>query len=151
MSSLMEQIEKDVIVAMKAKDTVKLSTLRMLKSAVGNYLIQAKKDKADDAEVLGMIAKQAKQRRESLESFEKAGRKDLADKEKAELAILEAYLPKQLTDDELKAAVRKAIELSGAKSPADMGKLMKALMPSVQGKADGKRVQEAVKALLNGQ
>jgi uncharacterized protein YqeY len=148
--SLAEQIEKDVIAAMKAKDALRVSTLRMLKSAVGNYLIQAKKDKADDAEVLGMIAKQAKQRRESLESFEKAGRKDLADKEKAELAILESYLPKQLTEEELKAEIRKAIELSGAKSPADMGKLMKALMPSIQGKADGKRVQEAAKAILNG-
>ena len=149
--SLMEQIEKDVIAAMKSKDTVKLSTLRMLKSAVGNYLIQAKKDKADDAEVLGMIAKQAKQRRESLESFEKAGRNDLADKEKAELAILESYLPKQLSDEELRAEVQKAIGISGAKSPQDMGKLMKALMPVIQGKADGKRVQEAVKALLSGQ
>ena len=147
--SLAEQIEKDVIVAMKAKDPVKVSTLRMLKSALGNYLIQAKKVKADDAEVLGMVAKQAKQRRESLESFEKAGRKDLADKEKAELAILESYLPKQLTNEELRAEVQKAVSLSGAKSPADMGKLMKALMPSVQGKADGKRVQEAVKAILN--
>ena len=147
---LMEQIEKDVITAMKAKDTVKVSTLRMLKSALGNYLIQAKKDKAEDPEVLGIITKQAKQRRESLESFEKAGRKDLADKEKTELAILESYLPKQLTDEELRREVQKAIDLSGAKGPADMGKLMKALMPSVQGKADGKRVQEAVKAILNG-
>jgi uncharacterized protein YqeY len=146
--SLAEQIEKDVIAAMKAKDAVKVSTLRMLKSALGNYLIQAKKDKADDAEVLSLITKQAKQRRESLESFEKAGRKDLADKEKAELAILEAYLPKQLTDEELKAAVQSAIATSGAIGPADMGKLMKVLMPTVQGKADGKRVQEAVKALL---
>lgn len=146
--SLMEQVEKDIIGAMKAKDAVKLSTLRMLKSALGNYLIQAKKDKADDSEVLAAITKQAKQRRESLESFEKAGRMDLADKEKAELTILEAYLPKQLTDEELKAAVQNAITLSGATSPADMGKLMKALMPQVQGKADGKRVQEAVKALL---
>jgi uncharacterized protein YqeY len=146
--SLAEQIEKDVIVAMKAKDPVKVSTLRMLKSALGNYLIQVKKDKAEDPEVLGIITKQAKQRRESVESFEKAGRKDLADKEKAELAILESYLPKQLTDDELRAAVRNAIAASGAQSPADIGKLMKVLMPAVQGKADGKRVQEAVKAIL---
>ncbi len=146
--SLMEQVEKDIITAMKAKDAVKLSTLRMLKSALGNYLIQAKKDKADDAEILAAITKQAKQRRESLESFEKAGRADLADKEKAELAVLETYLPKQLTDEELKAEVQKAIAASGAKSPADIGKLMKALMPQVQGKADGKRVQEAVKAIL---
>ena len=146
--SLAEQIEKDVIVAMKAKDAVKVSTLRMLKSALGNYLIQVKKDKAGDPEVLGIITKQAKQRRESVESFEKAGRKDLADKEKAELAILEAYLPKQMTDDELRAAVQTAIASSGAQSPADMGKLMKVLMLAIQGKADGKRVQEAVKAIL---
>jgi len=146
--SLAEQIEKDVIVAMKAKDPVKVSTLRMLKSALGNYLIQVKKDKPEDAEVLGIISKQAKQRRESMDSFEKAGRKDLADKEKVELAILEAYLPKQLTDEELRAEVQKAITVSGATSPADIGKLMKALMPSIQGKADGKRVQEAVKGLL---
>ena len=146
--SLAEQIEKDVIVAMKAKDAVKVSTLRMLKSALGNYLIQVKKDKAGDPEVLGIITKQAKQRRESVESFEKAGRKDLADKEKAELAILEAYLPKQMTDEELKAAVQEAIVTSGAKGPADIGKLMKVLMPGIQGKADGKRVQEAVKAIL---
>lgn len=146
--SLLEQIEKDVVAAMKAKDVVKVSTLRMLKSALGNYLIQAKKDKAEDADVQSMIAKQAKQRRESLESFEKAGRKDLADKEKAELAILESYLPKQLSEEQLQAEVQKAIATSGAKGPADIGKLMKTLMPAIQGKADGKRVQEAVKALL---
>jgi uncharacterized protein YqeY len=146
--SLVEKIEKDVIEAMKARDAVKVSTLRMLKSALGNYLIQAKKDKAEDSEVLGIITKQAKQRRESVDSFEKAGRKDLVDKEKAELAILESYLPKQLTDDELRAAVQSAITTSGAQTSADMGKLMKILMPIVQGKADGKRVQEFVKALL---
>lgn len=146
--SLAEQIEKDVVAAMKAKDVVKVSTLRMLKSALGNYLIQAKKDRAEDAETLGIITKQAKQRRESLESFEKAGRQDLADKEKAELAILEAYLPKQMTDDELRAAVQNAIAQSGATGPADMGKLMKTLMPAVQGKADGRRVQEVIKSIL---
>jgi uncharacterized protein YqeY len=122
--SLIEQVEKDIIAAMKAKDTVKVSTLRMMKSALGNYLIQVKKNTAEDSEVLGIITKQAKQRRESLESFEKAGRMDLADKEKAELVILEAYLPKQLTDEELSDAVHKAIAISAAKCPADMGKLM---------------------------
>lgn len=146
--SLMEKIEKDLIEGMKAKDTVKLTALRMLKSAIMNQLIQAKKDKADDADVLSALAKQAKQRRESLESFEKAGRNDLVAKEKAELQVLEAYLPKQLSDDELNAEVAKAIAASGAKGPADMGKLMKTLMPAIQGKADGKRVQEVVKALL---
>lgn len=145
---LAEQIEKDVIAAMRAKDVLKVSTLRMLKSALGNYLIQIKKNKAEDTEVLGIITKQAKQRRESMESFEKAGRKDLSNKEKAELSILESYLPKQLTDEELNMAVKNAIASSGAKSPADMGKLMKVLMPAIQGKAVGKRVQEAVKAHL---
>jgi len=146
--SLMERIEKDVIEAMKSKDSIKVSTLRLLKSAVANHLIQAKKDKAEDSDVSGILAKQAKQRRESLESFEKAGRKDLADKEKAELAILEAYLPKQLTDEELAVEVKKAIETSGAKGQADMGKLMKVLMPAIQGRADGKRIQTVVKFLL---
>ena len=146
--SLMEKVEKDIIDAMKAKDTVKVSTLRMLKSAVTNYLIQTKKDKVEDADLTGIIAKQAKQRKESLESFEKAGRTELADKEKAELAILEAYLPKQLSDDELLAEVKKAIETSGATGPTDMGKLMKVLMPAIQGRADGKRIQGVVKAIL---
>lgn len=146
--SLAEQVEKDIIAAMKARDSVKVSTLRMMKSALGNYLIQIKKDKADDSEVLGIIAKQAKQRRESVESFEKAGRKDLVDKEKVELAILEAYLPKQLTDDELRAEIQRAMADSGATSPSEIGKLMKVLMPSIQGKADGKRVQCAIKAIL---
>lgn len=146
--NLMERIEKDVVEAMKAKDAVKLSTLRLLKSAVSNYLIQAKKDKAEDADVLGIIAKQAKQRKESVESFEKGGRQELASKEKAEQAILEAYLPKQLSDEELTVAVRRAIETSGAKGQSDMGKLMKTLMPAIQGRADGKRVQDAVKTLF---
>lgn len=146
--SLMEQIEKDIISGMKAKEAVRVSTLRMLKSAVMNYLIQAKKNKAEDAEVLGVLAKQAKQRRESLESFEKAGRTDLVDKEKTELLILESYLPKQLSDEDLRSEVQKAITASGAQTAADMGKLMKILMPAVQGKADGKRVQEVVKSLL---
>ena len=99
--SLREQIEKDVICAMKAKDAVRVSTLRMLKSAIGNYLITARKEKAEDAELRAIIIKQAKQRRESVESYEQAGRTDLAEKEKAELLILESYLPKQLSDEEL--------------------------------------------------
>lgn len=145
---LMERIEKDVVEAMKARDAVKVSTLRLLKSAVTNYLITAKKDKAEDGDILGIIAKQAKQRKESLDSFEKAGRNDLADKEKTELAILQGYLPKQLSDAELLTEVKKAIDASGAKGPADMGKLMKVLMPKVQGLADGRRIQDIVKTLL---
>jgi len=146
--SLREQIEKDVICAMKAKDAVRVSTLRMLKSAIGNYLITARKEKAEDAELRAIIIKQAKQRRESVESYEQAGRTDLAEKEKAELLILESYLPKQLSDEELRAEIKKAMQISGAQNPSDIGKLMKTLMPLIQGKADGKRVQAAVKDLL---
>lgn len=146
--SLMEQIEKDVIAAMKTKDAAKVSTLRLLKSAISYYLVQAKKDKAEDSDVLSLINKQAKQRRESIESFQKAGRTELAEKEQTELAILEGYLPKQLTDEELKEEIRKAIAATDAKTLADIGKLMKTLMPAVQGKADGKRIQETVKTLL---
>ncbi|MBU9889342.1 MAG: GatB/YqeY domain-containing protein [Candidatus Omnitrophica bacterium] len=146
--SIVDQIEKDIINAMKAKDTVKVSTLRMLKSALTNYLIQAKKDKAEDADVLAVLAKQAKQRRESIDSFEKANRGDLVNKEKAELAVLEAYLPQQLTDEALRGEVQKAITASGAATAGDIGKLMKVLMPAIQGKADGKRVQEMVRSLL---
>lgn len=146
--ALMERIEKDVLTAMKNKDAIKVSTLRMLKSAISYAMIQAKKQKPEDSDILQVLAKQAKQRRESLESFEKAGRNDLAEREKAELSILEAYLPEQLSDEELKAEVLKAIAATDAKGPADMGKLMKTLMPMVQGKADGKRIQETVKRLL---
>ncbi len=146
--TLMEKIEKDVVEAMKARDAVKVSALRMLKSAVAYYLIQSKKEKAEDSDVLSVLARQAKQRRESLESFEKAGRMDLAEKEKAELKILASYLPKQLTDEEIVAEVQKAMAASGAKTQAEIGKLMKVLMPAVQGKADGRRIQEVVKNLL---
>lgn len=147
--NLAEKIDKDIITAMKAKDAAKLSTLRMLKSALAYYLIQQKKDKADDADVLTVIGKQAKQRRESLDSFEKAGRQDLAEKEKTELAVLEAYMPAQLSDEDLKAEVQKAILASSAQSLADMGKLMKVLMPAVQGRADGKRIQAVIKTQLS--
>jgi len=146
--SIAEQINQDLITAMKAKDQTTLTTLRLVKAAVSNFLIERKKDAIQDSELIDILHKQAKQRRESCESYEKAKRKDLFDKEKEELEILQKYLPKQLSDDEIETFVKKAIESSQAKSKADIGKVMKELMPSVKGKADGKRVNEIVGRLL---
>ena len=146
---LSEKIETDVIQAMRDKDTLKLSTLRMLKAAFGNYLIKEKKNDPDNDEATSIISKQAKQRRESYESFKNAGRDELADKEMTELGILEAYLPTQLSDDAIREEAKKAVTESEAKSPADMGKVMKVLMPKLKGKADGRKVQEVLKGLLN--
>lgn len=146
--ALLETLEKDLIESMKAKDADKLGVLRMVKAAVTNYKIDKKKESLEDSEVSEIIQKQVKQRRESIESFEKAGRTDLAEKEKKELSILEKYLPKQLTDEEIKALALKAIQTSGAKTKAEIGKVMKELMPAVKGKADGKRVNEILGALL---
>ena len=109
----------------------------------------AAKNELDDADELDVMQKQAKQRRESIESFDKGGRPELAAKEKAELTVLEAYLPKQMSDDELAAVCKDTIAKTQAKGAADMGKVMKELMPLVKGKADGRRVQDTLKALLS--
>lgn len=134
--------------AMKAKDETALIVLRSVKTAINNAAIAKSKNELEDVEEIEIFQKQAKQRRESIESFEKGGRPELAAKEKAELAILETYLPKQLSDGELQAICKEVIARAGANGAADMGKVMKELMPLVKGKADGRRVQDALKALL---
>jgi uncharacterized protein len=145
---LEETLESDIQQAMKAKDAEKLSVLRMVKAAVINYKIDKKKETLTDEDIIDILQKQAKQRRESFDSFEKAGRKDLAEKEKKELSILEIYLPKQLSDDEIRKIAQGVIAKSGAKTKADTGKVMKDLMPLVKGKADGKKVNEILGSLL---
>ena len=145
---IVEQIDRELVAAMKAKDAEKVSALRMVKAAFGNYIIEKKKEKLEDADAVAILQKQVKQRHESFESFEKAGRKDLAEKEKKEIDILQAYLPKQMPEEELKALAQKAIADAGATTKADAGKVMKDLMPRVQGKADGKRVNAIVMELL---
>ncbi|MDP3920833.1 MAG: GatB/YqeY domain-containing protein [Candidatus Omnitrophota bacterium] len=142
--SLEERLANDLTAAMRAKDADKLTTLRMLKAAITNTKIEQKKETFQDVDLLPIIQKQAKQRRESLESFEAAGRTDLAEKEKRELEILEAYLPKQLSDDEIKSIVVAAISVAGATSKGDIAAVMKEVMPKVKGKADGKRVNQIV-------
>lgn len=148
MGKLMVSFNEEIKNAMKAKDEIKLGVLRMVKTAMNNAAIAKSKNELDDAEELDVIQKQAKQRRESIESFEKGGRAELAAKEKAELAVLEAYLPKQMSDAEIQAVCKEVIAKTGAAGGADTGKVMKDLMPLVKGKADGRRVQEILKSLL---
>ena len=146
--SLDQKIQEDIVQAMKAKDMDTLSVLRMLKTMLTNTKMQKKRETLEDSEVMEVLQKQAKQRKESIESFEKAGRADLAEKEKREYEILKKFLPEQLDDAAIKALAEKAIQVTGAKGKADLGKVMKELMPSVKGKADGKRVNEILAALL---
>ena len=147
--TLKDQIIADMIAAMKAKDAERTSTLRMIKAAITNR----EKDggaEVTDEEVLKLLRTQVKQRRDSVEQFEKGGRQELADKEKAEIVIIEAYLPQAASQDEIDQAVAAAISETGASSMKDMGAVMKATMAQLAGKnADGKMVSEAVKAKLS--
>jgi len=145
---LRDQLNTDIAAAMKAKEPVRLSALRMLKAAIMNKGIENGHD-LDDGEVLQVVATLVKQRRDSIEQFSKAGRTDLVDKETAEIAVLDTYLPPAATADEIDAAVAAAIAETGASSQKDMGKVMKAVMPRLAGKnADGRAVNEAVRRKL---
>ena len=145
--SLHEQIQKDYIEAMKAREQLRLSTLRMLRSALKNKQIELKKDLSDE-DVQAVVKSQAKQLKDSLQEFEKASRDDLALSTKAELEIIAAYLPKQMSDEELLAVVKKTLTKIGASSSEDMGKAMGAVMGAVQGGADGGRVKAMVTSEL---
>ncbi len=144
---LAERIDTEMKEAARAQQKQRLNTLRMLKSAMKYREIE--KGKAlDDADVVAVASTLIKQRRDSAAQYTAGGRPELAQTENEEIAILEAFLPRQLTDDELSALVQEAVAASGAKSPKDMGAVMKALMPKVSGRAEGKRVSDAVKAAL---
>ena len=134
---------------MKAKDGNRVSVLRFLLSAIQNREIE-KKDALDDDEVLAEITSSAKRRRESMEAFKEGGRRDLVEKEEAELAILQEYLPEQLSPGEIRKVVQEVAEAVGATSTSDLGKVMKELMPKLRGKADGKLVNEIVREVLAG-
>ena len=147
--TLQETIIADLTAAMKAKDADKLSTLRMVKANLMNRKIDKGGELTDD-EVLKALQSLVKQRRDSIEQYESAGRKELAAKEAAEIAVIEVYLPLAATQDEVNAAVEAAVAETGASSMKDMGTLMKATMAKLAGKtADGKMVSEAVKARLS--
>jgi uncharacterized protein YqeY len=145
---LNNQVAQDIAAAMKAKDAARLSALRMLKAAIMNKGVEKGRD-LDDAEVLQVVSSLVKQRRDSIEQFSKAGRTDLVDKETGEIAVLERYLPPAASAEEIDAAVAAAIAESGASSPKDIGKVMKAVMPKLAGKnADGRTINEAVRRKL---
>ena len=142
--TLEEKIDADIKEAMKARAEIKLSTLRMLKAGVKNLAIEKKAEKLEDKDVMSIIARQIKQHKDSIDGFTKGNRQDLVDKETAELKILESYMPKMLSAEELKPIVKSAIAATGAKGRADMGKVMKATMEEAKGAADGKMLSQMV-------
>jgi gatB/yqey domain protein len=145
--TLMEQLTADMKEAMKQGEKERLSVIRLVRGAVRQAEIDGKKTLTDD-EVLGVIGKEVKMRRDSIEEFERGGRADLVEKTQAEIAVLMPYLLEQLSADEIKKIVEEVISSVGASSSKDMGKVMGALMPRVKGRADGKLVNETVRALL---
>ena len=149
MPTLRERLDQDMTDAMRAKDRVRLGAIRLVRTAL------TERDKAGtgettDADVLAVVTKQAKQRRDSIAQFEAAGREDLAATERAELAIVEQYLPAQASDAEIAAAVAAVVAETGAASMKDMGRVMGPAMKALGGAADGTRVQAAVRAALGG-
>ena len=145
---LLAKIDEDLKTAMKAREELKVSTLRLLKDAISKAAIQKQKAVLDDAEVIAEIAKLVKQREESVAAYTKGNRPELAQKEQTEAKILQAYLPAQLSDEELKGIVQAAVKEAGGSGPQAMGVVMKLVMPKVAGRADGKRVNEIVKQSL---
>lgn len=145
--SLSEKIRADLTEAMKARDAERTSTLRMIQSAIKNEQIE-KKGELSDGDVLTVLRRAVKQRHDSIEQYEKGNRKDLADKERSELAILEKYLPQQMSDEDAERLVRELIASTGATSKKDSGKVMKELMAKHRGVIDGKKAQEILGRLL---
>ena len=148
--TLQDRIDADLKDAMRAREAGKLSVLRGLKSALKYAAIEKADAALDDSAAVQVIRKQVKQRQDSIESFEKGGRPELAAKEKDELEILNAYLPKGLSPEELQALVRETVVEVGATSKAQMGAVMKALQAKVAGRADGKTLSAEVQKQLSG-
>lgn len=147
MGKLSEQIRADLTSAMKARDAERTSNLRMLQAAVKNEQINLGHELTDE-EVLSVIRKAVKQRQESVEQYMKGNRPELAAKEAAEMAMLKEYLPPELPDEEIEAAVREIVAATGAQSKKDMGKVMKEATARFKGRADGRKIQEIVSRLL---
>jgi uncharacterized protein len=142
------QLEADLKDAMRSGDDVRKRTLRMVLSAVKLAEVE-KRGELDEAGMIAVLQKEVKARHETIHDSERAARPDLAEASQAELAVLQSYLPQPLSEEELTRLVRQAIEETGASTPAEQGKVMKVLMPRVQGKADGKAVSEHVRQLLS--
>lgn len=144
---LIQQLDQDMKAAMKQKDKETLSTIRMVRSSIKKVEIDNRGELSDD-QALEVLVREIKQRKDSLQEYEKAGREDLASKEKREIEILSAYLPAQLTEEELLEIVKKAIADTGASSKKEMGKVMSVVVPLTKGRADGKTVNQLVQQLL---
>lgn len=149
--SLAEQISADLTTAMKARAAETTATLRMVVAAIKNLRVsEGRSGDVTDAETLDLLAKEAKKRSEAAEAYARAGRDDLAEKERRELAVIQRYLPEQLDEDELRHLVDAAIAETGATGQGDLGKVMSAVMPKVKGRADGKAVNAIVRERLAG-
>jgi uncharacterized protein YqeY len=146
--SLKDQITEDMKTAMRAKEADRLSTIRLLLAAIKQREVD-ERITLDDAAIVGVVDKLIKQRKDSIVAFEAGGRQDLADKESAELAVLQAYLPARMSADEVAAAIARIVAETGATGPADMGKVMGAAKAQLAGKADMGTVSAAVKAALS--
>lgn len=146
--NMYERMDKELKDAMRSKDTLKLSVLRMLMAAMKNTEIAKKVNKLGDADTIQVVQKMIKEHKESISQFEKGNRTDLVDKEKAEMEILQKYVPAQMTEEELAGIVKATVQEMGAASKADTGKVMKAVMEKIKGKADGKIVNQLVMSLL---
>ncbi|MEO0559943.1 MAG: GatB/YqeY domain-containing protein [Bacteroidota bacterium] len=145
---LKDRLSQDLKDAMRAKDLVRRDTIRMVQAAITEKEKAAGAQPVTEEDVLGILTKQAKQRRDAIAQYTSADRPDLADQEANELAVIESYLPTQLTDDEIREAVQAIVERVGASSMQDMGRVMGAAMGELKGKADGSRVQVAVRTAL---
>ena len=150
MSDLKEQLHADLTTAMKARDELRTATLRMVLTAVKNEEVAGKAERAlTDEQVLKVLARESKKRREAAEAYVGGGRQELADRELAEQAVIDTYLPDPLTDDDLDAMVAAAVAETGATSPQQMGAVMKLVTPQVAGRAEGGRVAAAVRKALS--
>ncbi|MCX5843469.1 MAG: GatB/YqeY domain-containing protein [Deltaproteobacteria bacterium] len=141
-------LNREMVLAAKLKDKIRLSALRMIKAGVHNREIDLKR-KMTDSEFLQMLSSMVKQRKDSIDQFQKGGREDLVEKEEAELKVIQQFMPVQMSEEEIDAEIRKSIQEVGAVSIKDMGKVMKVLMPKLTGKADGKMVGDKVKERLS--
>jgi uncharacterized protein YqeY len=149
--SLKEKLQNDLTSAMRSRDELRSSTIRMVLTSIKNEEVSGKEARElSDAEIITVLSREAKKRREAAEAYEQAGAADRAATEKAEGGVIAEYLPKQLSESEIKELITAAIEESGATSPAQMGLVMKALQPKIAGKADGGTVSALVKAALTG-
>ena len=146
--TLQERLSQEIKAAMLAKDADRLSTLRLLKSVIGYLLVERKTETLPDADFVGIVQKEVKKRRDAIEQYEKGGRPELAAREKTEIPVLEAFLPKALSAEELEQLVKATIAETGATSKKDMGPVIKAVQAKAAGRADGKTISGLVGKLL---